>query len=190
MPRRFSHSGRTVILAATNAAALAGAEITEAEHVLLALLTVPGNPAGSYLGERGLTRSEVEHSLDDVDDLQDITFDDEDRAALATLGFDVPELLGKLTEQFGDGAAAGRGRSPRRPGPRRSTARLGSSAVQVVEQALFEARLTDTPIGPEHFLLALLQIQPQSCAALLASYEVTYEDAHRNLFPPEQRGTG
>jgi len=186
--KRMSGQARTAIVAASNAAALVGAEDTEAEHFLLAFLTMPPNPAQAYLLARGFTRTDLQRALEDAD--LDVTLDEDDKSALAALGFDVPALLDTLEERFGSDPADTGPRGRRRPGPRRLTSAFGRSSIDVIKQAALEAAMTDTRVGTEHLLLAVLQIRSPVVANLMDAYGVTYEDAYGHMFPPPQQDTG
>jgi ATP-dependent Clp protease ATP-binding subunit ClpA len=188
MSRRLSSAGRGIIIAATHEAARLEAEETEPEHFLLALFTGPPSTAQSYLADHGLTRRIVEEALRDAADGWDITFDAEDTAALTALGFDLPVLLDRLEERFGSEAASTPRR--RRPGPRRLAAGLSRATTQLIKAALLEAVVTDTAMGPEHLLLAILRDPTPTCADLAAAYDLDYDDARAYLFPPPKRNAG
>ncbi len=189
MGRRLSSAGRATIVGATYAAARQGTEHTEPEHFLLAVLEGPPSAAQSYLVDHGLGRATVEQALRDVADADDLGFDDDDRAALAELGLDLPDLLRRLEERFGPDAAAPAPRR-RRPGPRRLAAGMSHASAHLVKAALMEAAIADTAMGPEHVLLAIMRDPTPLCADLLAAYELDYDDARTFLFPPPQRDAG
>lgn len=181
MPRGFSRDARSVVLAATNAAAMLGAANTEAEHFLIALLVGPPTKAQAYLRERGLTHGDVERAIADVDEA-DVDFDEDDAAALRVLGFDLQQILHQLEERFGPVPRPAR----RARGPRKLRAGLGDSARDVLRNALVEASYFNVEISPEHILLALLREPSALCEDLAAAYSLTYEAARDHLFPPPQ----
>jgi len=181
MHRRFSPEARTLIIAATNAAALLEAEQTEAEHFLIALLVGPASKAQDYLRGHGLTHDDVEQALTDTQDV-DLTFDDDDAAALATLGFDLPRILGQLEDRFGPTPASPRSKR----GPRRLRVGFGDSAKHMLSQALLEASFRDEAVAPEHILLGLLRDPSPACVELMRAYALSYDDACGSMFPPPQ----
>ena len=181
MQKRFSREARNVVVAATNSAALLGAEQTEAEHFLIALLVGPASKAREYLLRHGLTRSDVELAIADAQE-SDVDFDDEDTAALAAFGFDLPRILQQLEERFGSPPP----RPSNRRGPRRLTVGFGETGKRVMHQALLEASVRDGAITPEHILLGLLRDPSPTCSDLIAAYWISYEAACEHVFPSPQ----
>lgn len=184
MPKRFSPEARSVVLAATNAAGLLQADEIEAEHFLIAMLVGPPSSVRDYLFARGLTRDDVERAISDTDAAAD--FDDKDVAALAALGFDLPQILEQLADRFGPMPAT----PQKKRGPRKLRPGFGASAKELLSQALLEASYRNEDITPAHLLLGLLRAPSATSADLMDACAITYEDANEHLLPPPQRSAG
>lgn len=185
VPRRFTPEARSIVVAATNAAGLLQSEQTEAEHFLIAMLVGPRTPVRDYLIEHGLTRDDVERAISDTD-TTDVSFDDDDVAALAALGFDLPDILERLEDRFGPMPPT----QPKKRGPRKLHVGLGDSAKQMLSQALIEASFRNEEISAAHLLLGLLRAPSPTSADLMDACSITYEDASARLLPPPQRNAG
>lgn len=178
--KRFTPEARDIVIAATNAAAIVGAEQIEAEHFLIALLVGPPSAAQNYLRQSGLSRADVELAIADTQ--QDVDFDDQDVAALAALGFDLPQILQQLEERFGPTPAP----PSARRGPRKLRVGFGESAKQLLQQAFIEASFRKQGVSPEYILLGLLRDPSQTCADLAEAHSLSYEDACTHMFAPPQ----
>lgn len=150
------------------------------EHLLVALLRLPGTPGEELLRDAGVGAGEVDRGL--------AAAGPHDAAALATLGIDLDEVRRSAEESFGEGALdrAGGRRGHWFPGhiPFEKTSK------KALELALREAvRLGDRHIGTEHLLLGLLH--PEHAASrVLGEHGVTLAGMRRAVTERPGRRAG
>ena len=144
MLERFTAPSRELAQRAVEIAAETRATETRPEHLFAALVWDDGCLAMRVVADLGATSERLHAELDPrraryVDGL-----DDDDARALASIGIDLAEVVGRLD---GDGALRGR----RRP-------RFARASKKVLELALREAvAMHHTSIGTEHVLLGLVR---------------------------------
>ncbi len=147
MLERFTKRAREVVERAVQVATEARASQVRPEHLFAALLWDSECLAVRVLNDQGATSDRLHAELDRrrakyVDGL-----DDDDAAALASIGIDLAEVVGRLGEPP-------RGR--RRFG--RPSKRFSRPAKKVLELSLREAiALRHNYIGTEHLLLGLVR---------------------------------
>ncbi|MFF2651309.1 Clp protease N-terminal domain-containing protein [Streptomyces sp. NPDC058045] len=176
MFERFTEDARSVLTDAAAHAGQAGERVVDDGDVLLAVLLRTDGRAAAVLDELGAgeRRTEIRQGLAETRRRAGLTRADAE--ALAGLGIDLGEIVSRVEEVHGEGALAVRGRRTRSP-------RLTPAAKQVLERALrIAAGHRDRFIGDQHLLLALLSA-PGAPADALAEQGVTYEAAHRLLYP-------
>ena len=131
MFERFTDRARKAIVLAQQAAIDAGHELLGRDHLLLGLHREGTGVAAVVLREAGTAEPVIEPLAVD------------DRTALASLGIDLEGVRGKLSERFGERAAA-----PMVP--------FDEEAKAVLQRALQESyELGQDYVGTEHLLLAL-----------------------------------
>jgi len=150
MFERFTERARQVVVLAQEEARERRAGQIRTEHLLVALVRVPGNLALTVLEAHSVTPADVVRAVD--------AHDVSDAESLATLGIDLDEVRRQVEEVFGPGALdrtrAARGRGGRRP---KGHIPFERAAKKVLELALREARrMRHDYIGCEHVLLGLL----------------------------------
>jgi ATP-dependent Clp protease ATP-binding subunit ClpA len=171
MFRRFTVAARnTVVRAKEEAQALHHPNIGS-EHLLLALADPDAGLAHRILAAVEITPERIRTELAKP---QPGTLDEEDAAALRTIGIDLDVVLAQVKETFGAEALhpapqIARSRWPWGRGTV-SSSRFTPQAKKVLELALREAiRLDHNYLGTEHLLLALLRDGSGRGAQLLAS---------------------
>ncbi|MFC7219875.1 Clp protease N-terminal domain-containing protein [Streptomyces polyrhachis] len=160
MFERFTQTARDTVRGACEGAERAGDRRVTEEHLLLALLRQDALP---LLGGR---RAAIEEGLGAARRRAGISR--ADAAALAEIGIDVEEIVGRVEETHGAGALAPRGRS------RGQRSRFSPEARKVLERSLRVALgRREKHIAAEHLLLALIGV-PGVAAEVLAENGVTY----------------
>jgi ATP-dependent Clp protease ATP-binding subunit ClpA len=154
MFNRFTGAARTVVARARDEARALGQPHIDTEHLLLGLLDPDAGAAYTVLHAAGLDRHRVRAALTGAGRL----LDDEDMAALRTVGIDVDAVLARIEQTFGPGALAAAA-----PATRRGRSWLDRDgtfsrpAKKVLELAVREAvHLRHNHLGTEHLLLGLL----------------------------------
>ena len=172
MFERFTHEARQIVVRAQDEARALRHPYIGTEHLLLGMLTGPGD-AGELLAGRGVTAQWVRGQLRATDD------DDKplDAAALRLLGIDLEEVRRAAEEQFGPGALA----APARPMPRGHIP-FTKRSKKVLELAVLDARALDSDgINSAHLLLGLLRekdgLGPRLLAAACADLDALAADA-------------
>jgi ATP-dependent Clp protease ATP-binding subunit ClpA len=153
MFERFTDRARQVVVLAQEEARERRAGEIRTEHLLVALVRVPGNLALTVLEAQSVTAQDVVRAVDAVDG-----HDVSDAESLATLGIDLDEVRRQVEDAFGPGALD-RTRAARERGGRWSKGHIPfeKPAKKVLELALREAlRMRHNYIGCEHVLLGLL----------------------------------
>jgi ATP-dependent Clp protease ATP-binding subunit ClpA len=174
MFERFTHGARDAVRAAVDAAD-GGDTLAGEEHLLRALLDAEATRGAAVLRALGVTarRAEVERSLTEARRRGGVS--KADAEALAGIGIDVAEVLGRLEAAHGEGALA------RTVPKRRWGSRLDDDAKHALQKALREALARgDKEIGDEHLLLALAA-RPGPVADALAENGATYAAVTRAL---------
>jgi len=153
MFERFTDRARQVVVLAQEEARERHAGEIRTEHLLLALVRVPGNLALTVLEAHSVTPQDVVRAVDAAE-ARDVS----DAESLATLGIDLDEVRRQVEEAFGPGALD-RTRAARERGGRWRSGHIPfeKAAKKVLELALREAlRMKHGYIGCEHILLGLL----------------------------------
>ncbi|MQY13653.1 ATP-dependent Clp protease ATP-binding subunit ClpC1 [Streptomyces sp. RB5] len=168
MFERFTATARDAVRDALVAAEEAGDREVTGEHLLRALLA-PGSSLPLLAGRR----ADLERDLDAVRRRGGVSRADAE--ALASIGVDVEEIVGRIEGAHGAGALSGARRGRR--------VRFGREGKKTLEAALRTAlRRGDRWIGAEHLLLGLLA-GAGVAGEVLASNGVTVA-AVESAFPP------
>lgn len=175
MFERFTNDARAVVVGAQAEARALGHEMIGTPHVLIALLGDPAGPVAVALRGDGVDAATVREELvrrqgtGTPDGL-----DDDDAAALQSIGIDLDAVRRAVESEFGEGAL----HLPRESGGGRKGrfAQLFAGGhvpfsrrnKKVLELALREAvRLNQKFIAPEHILLGLLREGEGSAVLIL-----------------------
>jgi ATP-dependent Clp protease ATP-binding subunit ClpA len=192
MFERFTQEARSVVVRAQDEARSLGHSWVGCEHLLLAVLAQPEEPAAAVLLRFGVTaerfRAAVEELIGSGGRLSDAD-------ALRTLGIDLDQVRRRVEENFGPGAldVPPRRRRGRLPLPWRRepdcesqpiTGHIGFTprAKQALELALREAlALKDRHIGLEHILLGILRVKDNVTVHLLRRMKVAPDAVRAQL---------
>jgi ATP-dependent Clp protease ATP-binding subunit ClpA len=158
MFERFTEESRTIVIVARREAVELQHPTVGTEHLLLAMLADPG-AAGTVLRAAGLQPAAIRSEIVRLVGTPSPLLDEDDAAALRSIGIDVDTVLARIEESFGPQAllppAEPRRGWLRRRGP---ASRFGRRSKKVMELSLREAiRLKDRQIGSGHLLLGLLR---------------------------------
>ena len=165
MLERFSRPARAVVERAVVLATEARAAEVRPEHLFAAVLEDHDSVAVRALGECGGDVERLERDLDRRRSRYADGLDDDDAAALASIGIDLEEVLRRLDE-----ADPGRGDEV---GRRRTRRRFSRGSKKVLELALREAiALRHDHIGTEHLLLGLVRQDDAVVRGTLADADV------------------
>jgi ATP-dependent Clp protease ATP-binding subunit ClpA len=152
MFERFTDRARQVVVLAQEEARERGAGEIRTEHLLLALVRVPGDLALTVLEAHSVTREDVVRAVDAAG-----AHDVSAAESLATLGIDLDEVRRQVEDAFGPGALDRTRAARERGGRSRGHIPFEKAAKKVLELALREAlRMRHDHIGSEHILLGLL----------------------------------
>ncbi|MFJ9446521.1 Clp protease N-terminal domain-containing protein [Kitasatospora sp. NPDC101235] len=158
MFERFTGTARQVVVTAQQEARELQHERVGTEHLLLAIVGVPGDPAAAVLVEAGLDRETVRRAVVRA------RGPEEDAVALASIGVDLGAVREAVESVFGKGALdAPTEEKPRQRGWFRSEAKPGRSpftarAKKALELSLRESlRLKSGEIAVGHLLLGVLR---------------------------------
>jgi hypothetical protein len=177
MFERFTRDARSVVSEAMRHAEQRSAALVTDGHLLLGLLEQRGTSAADVLDELGVTarRASVERQLGEARRRAGLSRADAD--ALADLGIDVTEVVGRVEAAHGEGVLQGDdGTSRRRLGGHR---RFSREAKTVLEKSLRMALARkDSSIADAHILLALT-VRPGVVADVLADHGATYASVDR-----------
>jgi ATP-dependent Clp protease ATP-binding subunit ClpA len=144
MLERFTKPARTLVERATEIATESRATQTRPEHLFAALLWDSDCLAMRVLADHGASSQALHDGLDRRRSRYVDGLDDDDAAALASIGIDLAEVVRRID----DGGLRGRRRRPR----------FSRAAKKVLELALREAvSLHHNYIGTEHLLLGLVR---------------------------------
>lgn len=155
MLERFTPTARAAVVAATEEARGLGSAEVGAVHLLLALATDPD----SAVSEAGVDAASVRDELRRRSGQARLAEDDAE--ALRAIGIDLGEVVGRIEEQFGQGALAAPPPSGRRP-------RWTREAKKVLELSLREAVwLKAREISTDHLALGLIRAEDDVVVSLL-----------------------
>jgi ATP-dependent Clp protease ATP-binding subunit ClpA len=174
MFERFTKRARAAVTAARDEAQTGAATRIGAHHLLLGMLRDDECLAARTLASLGARPEQVRASIVrhaagwSSGPVAPGVLDEEDVAALRTLGIDAEEVLRRAAADLG-GLPAGRQRGGRLP--------LDAEAKQALELSLREAiSLKHKYIGTEHLLLGLLRGRSPVVAAVAAELGVTHDN--------------
>ncbi|MFJ9521372.1 Clp protease N-terminal domain-containing protein [Kitasatospora sp. NPDC101801] len=155
MFERFTKAARQVVVQAQAEAAELRHGYIGTEHLLLAALADPAEPAAALLVARGLDHDTVRAAVVRLIG----PAEGHDAEVLAAIGVDLDAVREAVEAEFGAGALDARGEEPRRRGWFKSDHRpFTPRSKKVLELALREAlRLGDKQIAVRHLLLGLLR---------------------------------
>lgn len=159
MFERFTDSARQAVTGAGQEALALGHREVRSEHLLLALLAVPG-PAAGALAAAGVDAASLRARLPRGGDAG---AGDLDAGALAGIGIDLDAVRRAADAAFGPGALDQAGPAAR------GRARLGAEARQSLSRALHAAvRRHDRQVTSGHLLLGVLGYRHNAALTLLA----------------------
>ena len=170
MFERFTRSARTVVTGAHRQAAATASPEIRPEHLLMALLAEETCLAVRVLEGLGeppvvVSRALERHRLRHIDGL-----DEDDAAALRTIGIDLDEVVRRVEQNLGGLA----------PAPRRARPRFSRASKKVLALGLREAiSLGHNYIGTEHLLLGLLRGGDRVVTDTFAELGVTHRALRR-----------
>ncbi|MEU9076465.1 Clp protease N-terminal domain-containing protein [Kitasatospora sp. NPDC048538] len=159
MFERFTESARQVVLLAQGEARELRHAVVGTEHLLLAILAQPDDPAAGVLIGMGLDRETARRAV------VRLVGPGGDAEALASIGVDLDAVRAAVESEFGEGALdVPAGDGPRRRGwfraaeSRPARARFSARARKVLELSLRESlRLKSGQIAVGHLLLGVLR---------------------------------
>ncbi|MFD9124953.1 Clp protease N-terminal domain-containing protein [Kitasatospora sp. NPDC059571] len=164
MFERFTGPARQAVTRAQGEARALGSDRIGAEHLLLAILSDPGDPVAVLLA-----RSGVDHAAARAD-VGRRAAGTVDGPALAAIGVDLAAVREAVESAFGEGALERR--PPAERAPRRRPA-FSPGARKVLELALREAiRLHQKEIATGHLLLGVLRAGEGPALDVLAAHGV------------------
>jgi len=200
MFERFTQAARDVVVRAQHEARELGQQPIGTEHTLIALLADAEGPIAAALRadevDAAYVRAEVQRRVGPSPELRRVE-DDEDAAALRSIGIDLDAVRRAIEENFGPGSLRlPRGEAKKRKG--RLFGRFYASGghlpfsprnKKVLELSLREAiRLKHNFIAPEHLLLGMLREGQGLAVQILAEKGVDLaalrEAATRSLHHP------
>ncbi|WP_354642549.1 Clp protease N-terminal domain-containing protein [Kitasatospora camelliae] len=173
MFERFTAAARRVVTGAQDEARELGHERIGTEHLLLALLREPADPAAAVLVEMGLDHPTARAAV------VRLTRGDMDGRALAAIGVDLDAVREAVEAAFGEGAMD-------RPAPAERPSKLRSPfdarARKVLELSLRETlRLRGKSIAPGHLLLGILREGEGLAARVLADHGLDPDALRRKV---------
>ncbi|MGW4896575.1 Clp protease N-terminal domain-containing protein [Kitasatospora sp. NPDC004240] len=182
MFERFTDSARQAVVTAQREASELEHGHVGTEHLLLAILARPEDPAAAVLVDAGLdhatARQAVTRLLGRGDDAQ----------ALASIGVDLDAVREAVEAVFGEGALdAPAEEEPRRRGwfrsePRMRRTSFSARARKTLELSLRESlRLKSGRIGTAHLLLGLLREGEGLGAKVIADHGLDFAAVRRAL---------
>ncbi|WP_328378631.1 peptidase [Streptomyces sp. NBC_00440] len=185
MFERFTQGARDVVSGAAGYAGSAGDPRITEEHLLMALLDARGTKASFVLSSLGVTgrREQLTGALADARRRGGMSQADTD--ALAGLGIDVDEIVGRIEEEHGRGALAAGGATVRTL--RRTLTPGAKETLRIALRTAVAHR--ERHLGDEHLLLALIERRGVA-ADTLAACGVSYEGVERVLRGSGRRGDG
>ncbi|MFE2104652.1 Clp protease N-terminal domain-containing protein [Kitasatospora sp. NPDC059463] len=180
MFERFTEEARRVVVRAGQESAELRHGHVGTEHLLLAVLAEPADPAARVLIEAGLDRAAARHAV------RRLLGEGDDARVLATIGVDLDAVREAVESVFGAGALdAPPEQEPRRRGWFRSEGRAGRSPFtsrgrKVLELSLRESlRLKSGHIAVGHLLLGLLREGEGLGARVIAAHGLDFAAVRR-----------
>jgi ATP-dependent Clp protease ATP-binding subunit ClpA len=183
MFERFTIAARETVVGAKREARELGPGPIGTQHLLLALTAPEAGVASAVLHAAGLdaqrVRAEIVRLVGAPAPAK--LLDDEDAAALRTIGIDLDAVLARIEESFGPDALRPPAPTPKREtlwgGSRRGGNGFTPRAKKVIGLALREAiRLQDRHIGTEHLLLGLIREGEGLAARILVNNGIVLDD--------------
>jgi ATP-dependent Clp protease ATP-binding subunit ClpA len=187
MFERFTGPARATVLRAKQAARELGPGPIGTQHLLLALASPDAGLAHTLLSEAGLDERRVREEITRLVGTPEPArlLNEEDAAALRTIGIDLDTVLARIEESFGPDALRPAAPTPKREtlwGARRGEHRLTPRARKTLGLALREAiHLQDRYIGTEHLLLGLIREGDGLAARILVDNGVVLADLRARL---------
>jgi ATP-dependent Clp protease ATP-binding subunit ClpA len=193
MFERFTADARAAVVAAQQEARELGHTPIGTEHVLIALIADPGTPVARLLAAAGLdaaiVRAEVQrHVGRPTPDLSFADADDEDKAALRSIGIDLDAVRAAIEENFGAGSLRLPKQAPKKKGlfgrfyAGNGHLPFSPRAKKVLELSLREAiNLRHNYIAPEHLMLGLLREGQGLAAQILAEKQIDFDRLRADL---------
>ncbi|MGQ4512298.1 Clp protease N-terminal domain-containing protein [Streptomyces sp. DW26H14] len=178
MFERFTPDARRAVAEAMRHAELRSAAAVTEEHLLLALLEQRGTSAAGLLGALGVTarRASVEADLGEAHRRAGLSRADAD--ALADLGIDVAEIVGRVEAVHGEGVLRGDRTAKRGRGGHRA---FSDGAKRVLERSLRIALAHKDKTISDAYILLALTAHPGVTAEVLADHGATYESVRQAL---------
>ncbi len=184
MTRTFTEDADAIVVQAYEHAVRLGHPYLGGEHLLLALAAAD-QPAGTVLGEHGVTPGRVEAEIVRLSGSG--LFGDLDRGALAAVGVDIDAVSATTEASFGQEALSRAARAVHRkprwfnPRPAAFTGRdgaylpLGPGAGQALQGARREARARGAtqPFGVEDLALGILAVSEGLAPPILPALGVS-----------------
>ena len=150
----FTDAARTALMEGQSEAIERGDEQMGTEHLLLGLLRGGTGRAAAVLGEHGVTLGATRAALDELVGPPPSSADA--ASALATIGVDLDEVQGQLTETFGEAASA--------PVP----VPYDDAAKAAIEAGVAAAGENPTSVDTGHELLGILAVADGTAAEVIA----------------------
>ncbi|GAA2794865.1 Clp protease N-terminal domain-containing protein [Kitasatospora sp. CM 4170] len=183
MFERFTEGARRAVVQAQEEAAGLGHEHIGTEHLLLAVLARPEDPAAAVLVEAGLDHATARQAV------RRLLGEGGDAQALASIGVDLDAVRDAVESVFGAGAldAPVEEAEPRRRGWFRSDAKgrrapFTARARKVVELSLRESlRLKSGHIGVGHLLLGVIREGEGLGAKVIADHGLDFAALRRAI---------
>jgi ATP-dependent Clp protease ATP-binding subunit ClpA len=180
MFERFTVPARQAVARAADEAARLGPGPVGTQHLLLGLLVPNAGVAAGVLHSKGLDAGQVRADIERLAGTPARVFDQEDAAALRSIGIDLDAVLARIEESFGPEALHRPAPTPKQETlwPRsRRTGRLTPRARKVLGLALREAvHRRDNYIGTEHLLLGLIREGDGLAARILVDNGIDLDD--------------
>lgn len=168
------------LAAAANASRRLGHDYIGTEHLLLALADDRDSTPARTLAELHLSPDQIHADILTLVGVCETPRRRLDADALATLGIDLDQVRRQVEQTFGPGALerTAAGCTPLAPRLKRA-----------LELAAREAG--DSPIRPEHVLVAVASVEECVAARILTSHGITVNDLRASVArqPPEQPAT-
>jgi ATP-dependent Clp protease ATP-binding subunit ClpA len=176
MFERFTRDARQVVMGAVALAATLNQSHAGPEH-MAACLPATGGKAADLLAAHDIDAAALQRAAGAGEHRR--VLNDDEVAALRSVGVDADEVLRRIEAEFGPQPA------PDRPAGRRTRRPLRREAAKVLQQSLRQAQgMRHRELRSEHILLALLaQEEPDPATRLIQSHGLTYQTAKSALIP-------
>lgn len=167
MFERFAREARDAVVQAQDVTKRLGADRCGTEHVLVAMLEIPGSVAARAAAGLGLSADAVGAAV------RALPADRLDADALAGLGIDLDAVRARAEETFGPGALDGVRPATGRSARTRGHVPFDAPAKKLLEIALREAvRLKQNRIDTGHLLLAVARLDDTQAHRVLVGLGV------------------